>query len=61
MSPAEQTNPMRPGSLRYLDGTVQWQYASPGDALFSTVTMVAQEWWDGSQWKPIFDDEDDEK
>ncbi len=38
------------------DGT--WQVAEPHDPWYSTVTMVATEWWDQSLagWRPIFED-----
>lgn len=49
----------RPGALRAMreDGT--YGCANPGDALFSTVTMVATEYYTlGRGWVKIFDDEE---
>lgn len=43
----------RPGALRALIDDV-YQYANPGDFMFSTLTMFAQEYWDGEAWRPIY-------
>lgn len=62
MSEPEQCHngrPLRGSCLRHTaeDGsqTVCW----PGDALFSTYTMVAQEYFDGNEWLPTAIDLDD--
>jgi hypothetical protein len=43
----------RGGAVRSFleDGTIV--QANPGDALYSTVTIIAQEYFDGEKWKPI--------
>lgn len=47
----------RPGALRYKDEAGEWQYVNPQDPLFSTVTMVATEYWNpAAGWVPIFED-----
>lgn len=46
----------RPGTLRYQDDEGEWHYASPRDALYSTVTMCATEYWDGERWALIWED-----
>lgn len=48
----ENIKPLRPGALRAKqDG--QWITANPHDPLFSTVTMIATEYYDGEAWQPI--------
>lgn len=45
----------RPGAVRYKrDG--EWVMANPRDPFFSTVTMLATEFWDGLAWRPIWED-----
>ena len=44
-----------PGAIRYTDPNGVVHEANPGDRLFSTVLMLASEYWDGKQWAPIED------
>lgn len=53
----EQHDTTRPGSLRFRNEEGQWVEAAPHDALFSTVTMCATEYYAGGQWKTIFPEE----
>lgn len=47
----------RAGALRYSkDDGGEWVCANPHDPLYSTVTMLATEYWD-EDWKKIRDDE----
>lgn len=48
----------REGALRYKDpDTGEWHSANPGDTMYSTVTMVASEFWTrATGWVPIFSD-----
>lgn len=49
----------RPGALRYtVFETGQVIVAEPCDTLYSTITMVATEFWDSKlkRWVPIWDD-----
>jgi hypothetical protein len=41
----------RAGALRYLDNDGKYIAANPHDLLFSTVTMLATEFWDGYAWR----------
>lgn len=44
----------KPGALRAPgQGGVEWIYANPHDRLYSTVSMIAVEYWDGEAWAPI--------
>jgi hypothetical protein len=45
----------RPGAVRYFKHQ-DVIAANPGDLMFSTVTMSATEYWAGTEWKPIFDE-----
>lgn len=47
----------RAGAVRYKDAGGNWQWANPGDAMFSTATMLATEHFTGSEWKAIFEDD----
>lgn len=50
----------RPGSVRYFDDTTnEWRMANPRSPLFSTITMLATEYFDGERWVSINDDDDD--
>jgi hypothetical protein len=50
----------QPGAVRYFDEERNtWQCANPRDMMFSTVTMLATEYWADS-WRPIFDNADSE-
>lgn len=51
-------NEPRPGAMRHTreDGTQA--VANPRDPLYSTLTMVAQEYYDGKQWAPIWPDDE---
>lgn len=51
----------RAGALRYQDTPDgPWTTANPGDLMFSTVTMLATEYWNGTEWEPIYTDDEDE-
>jgi len=59
-SEAEQSDFLPGGTLRYKDNsTGEWVITSPHDAMYSTATMCATEWWDVEQkcWRKIFEDE----
>lgn len=44
----------RPGALRYRDPIRdQWVEANPHDPLYSTVSMIAEEFWDDNEWKKV--------
>lgn len=48
----------RAGSLRYTNPeTKESTVYQPGDPLFSTAVMIAQEYWKNGKWLPIFEDE----
>ena len=51
----------RAGDLRYWSETEkQWVVARPGDALYSTVTMAATQWFNqAGEWVNIFDESTD--
>lgn len=49
------------GSLRARGEDGEWWYASPNSPLFSTMTMVAEEYYDDGEWRQIFPNEDDSK
>lgn len=52
----------RPGALRYPDASQPggWNCANPGDMWFSSVTMMATEFWSpGVGWRPIHAEPDD--
>jgi hypothetical protein len=44
--------------LRYFNGE-EWVEARPGDAMFSTVVMLATEYYRDGEWKRIFEGETD--
>lgn len=47
----------RAGTVRYWDEDYKrWREATPGSLYFSTVTMLATEWWDGKEWKKIYEE-----
>jgi hypothetical protein len=47
----------RPGAMRFKDKDGEWVCANPGDVMFSTVTMMATEFWDTPRgWVQIFPD-----
>lgn len=50
----------RGGALRYWDAAGKcWRFANPGDTLYSTVTMVATEYWAPERgWTKIYDEEE---
>lgn len=51
----------RAGALRYTDTDGVEHYANPGDPLFSTVTMLATEFWsEGAGWQRIHVEASDE-
>ena len=43
----------RPGALRYVDALGEMHVANPHDLTYSTVSMLAREFWDGEQWVPV--------
>lgn len=45
----------RPGALRFLDDNGVYQCANPRDPLYSTVSMIASEYYSEGEWKPILD------
>ena len=49
----------RPGALRYKSQDGLWVVTEPHDAMYSTATMVATEWWDvtSQAWRPILEDD----
>ena len=48
-----------PGTLRARDEQGKWMVAKPHDPMYSTVTMIATEFWDAEaqNWRPIHEDE----
>lgn len=52
-----------PGTIRYPDtrGPGTWVVACPRDALYSLATMLATEFWQDGQWKPMWADDDEQK
>jgi hypothetical protein len=47
----------RPGALRYKDDSGEWRCANPHDITYSTVTMLATEYWTpDSGWIKIYND-----
>lgn len=38
------------GALRYRNDQGEWIVAQPGGLLYSTASMLAQQFWDGEQW-----------
>lgn len=49
----------RPGALRYQNDAGEWIVAQPGDQLYSTVSMMAQQFWDGEAWVECEQEPDD--
>ena len=51
----------RAGSIRYTDDSGTVHVAHPREIMYSTVTMLATEFWceDKGCWLPIFDDLDE--
>lgn len=49
-----------PGTLRARDEQGKWMVASPQDPTYSTMSMIATEFWDveNQNWMPIFDKEE---
>jgi hypothetical protein len=43
----------RPGALRYFDADGNVHQANPRDPLFSMISFLATEYWDGKQWAKI--------
>lgn len=49
----------RPGALRFRDESGDWVCANPGDPLFSTVTMLATDYYkEDVGWTRIFEVDD---
>ena len=44
---------LRSGSLRYKNNEGLWVVCAPRDPMFSTTTMLAEEYYDGESWQPI--------
>jgi hypothetical protein len=46
----------KPGALRFKGSDGTWIGANPGDALYSSVSIAATEFWcaDAQGWRPIF-------
>ena len=44
----------RPGAVRYTDDDGVEHYANPHDMMFSTVTMLAEDYWNGAEWVAIW-------
>lgn len=56
-TPSSSSFEPRPGALRYKDANGQWQHANPRDLMYSTVTMLATEYWEPQcGWKLIHKD-----
>lgn len=45
----------RRGSVRHKDPAGEYYVSAPGDLLYSTALMCAQEFWDGEKWRDIDD------
>jgi hypothetical protein len=43
----------RPGALRFTDAQGRVQEVNPRDMMYSTVSMLATEFWDGVMWKAV--------
>lgn len=47
----------RPGAVRYKNDDGEWVHANPHDLLFSTVTMLATQYWKpDTGWTDIYED-----
>lgn len=46
----------RGGAMRFMGSDGDWVCANPGDALYSTVSMAASEYWTDASggWRPIW-------
>ncbi len=51
----EQAQSARPGALRRRDGGGAFIVTNPGDPLFSSALMAAEEYYDGVGWHPYAD------
>ena len=47
------TSRLKCGALCAQDKDGHWIYSNPGDAMFSSVVMVATHYWEDNSWKPI--------
>jgi len=54
--PANQDFIPRDGAQRFRNEDGTWVCSNPGDPLFSTVTMMATEYYSYNRWKPIFEE-----
>lgn len=46
----------RPSAVRVKNkDTGEWQMTNPNDPLYSTASMIAEEFWDGEKWVPILE------
>lgn len=43
----------RPSAVRVKDKDGKWIMVNPNDPLYSTISFLAEEYWDGSRWVPI--------
>jgi hypothetical protein len=52
----------RSGALRYRNEEGEWIVANPGDALYSTLSMIGTEYYTAHGWEAIYlpDDGDDD-
>lgn len=49
----------RAGAVRYFNDTDQsWHCANPGSPMFSTLTFLATEFYDGQAWRQIWSDDE---
>ncbi len=57
---SDQRQDWRPGALRHKDADGVWVVTEPRDAMYSTATMVATEFWDfaSQQWRVIFEEDE---
>lgn len=49
---------VRPGSLRHKSPEDEWVVTEPGSMWYSTASMLAIEYWNGSEWRKIVEDDD---
>ncbi len=49
----------RPGAVRHMRSDGTYSCANPRDLLFSIVTMSAREYWTGTEWTRIFNEDDE--
>lgn len=61
MSQPQEKTP-RPGAVRHRDplDKERWIMTNPGDLMFSTATMFAEEYYSSNGWKRIFEEDDEQ-